>query len=139
MCGGRSHTHKTAQLQRINRVWGEVDSGNGIAEMGASFSLKNWILLYDKCDPVLYIYMLQRIPIPPTPMSPAVITVNTAAGNPMLIPFGPSQSAGTVRPIDAGGTVTFTEARHAAAYAGDEVNGINLHIGAKLTYHRAQE
>ena len=72
--------------------------------------------------PVLYIYMLQRIPIPPTPMIPAVITVNTAAGTPMLIPFGPSQSAGTVRLIDVLGTVTFTEARQAAAYAGDDVN-----------------
>jgi len=98
---------------------------------GASFSLKNWILLHDKCDPVLYIYILQRIPIPPTPMSPAVMTVNTAAGNPMLIPFGPSQSAGTVSPIDALGTVTFTEARQAAAYAGSEVNGISLRTGVE--------
>jgi len=96
-----------------------------LLKRGASHSLKNWILLHDKCDPVLYIYMLQRIPIPPTPMSPAVMTVNTTAGKPMLIPFGPSQSAGTVRPIDALGTVTFTEERQAAAYARDEVNGIN--------------
>jgi len=94
-------------------------------------SLKNWILLNDKCDPVSYIYMLQRIPIPPTPMSPAVMTVSTAAGNPMLIPFGPSQSAGTLRPTDAEGIVTFTEARQAAAYAGYEVNGINLGTGVK--------
>ena len=55
-------------------------------------------------------------------MSPAVMTVNTVAGNPMLIPFGPSQSAGTVRLINAGGTVTFAEARQAAAYARIEVN-----------------
>jgi len=47
----------------------------------------------------------------------------------MLIPFGPSQSAGTVRPIDVLGTVTFTEARQAAAYAGDEVNDIDLGAG----------
>lgn len=62
--------------------------------------------------------MLLRIEIPPTPMRPAVMTVNTAAGNPMLMPVGPSQSAGTVRPTSCGGTVTFTEARQAAAYAG---------------------
>jgi hypothetical protein len=62
--------------------------------------------------------MLQTIQIPPTPMSAVVITVNTAAGSPMLIPFGPSQSAGTVRAIVCGGIVTFTEARQAAEYAG---------------------
>jgi len=67
------------------------------------------------------------------------MTVNTAAGNPMLIPFGPSQSAGTVRPIDARGTVTFTEVRQAAAYAGDEVNDTNLHTEMERTHHRARE
>lgn len=57
------------------------------------------------------------------------MTVNTAAGNPMLMPFGPSQSAGTVRATSCGGTVTFAEARQAAAYAGREVNSMNLHRG----------
>ena len=83
------------------------------------------ILPYDKYKPALYIYMLQRIEIPPTPMSAVVMTVNTTAGTPILIPFGPSQSAGTVRPINCEGIVTFTEARQAAAYAGAEVNVVN--------------
>jgi hypothetical protein len=126
-------------LQHINIVWSEVDSGNGTAETGASFSLKNSILLHDTYKPALYIYMLQRIAIPPAPMSAVAMTVNTVAGNPMLIPFGPSQSAGTVRPINAGGTVMFVEARQAAAYAGVEVNNIDLHTAVKCTYHQARE
>lgn len=81
-------------------------------------SKKNSVLLHDKYKPALYIYMLQRIEIPPTPMSAAVMTVNTAAGTPMLIPLGPSQSDGTERLIRLLGTVTFTEDRQAAAYAG---------------------
>jgi len=66
------------------------------------------------------------------PMSAVVMTVNMAAGTPMLIPIGPSQSAGTVRPINFGGTVTFTDARQAAAYAGIAVNVINLHTGTEV-------
>lgn len=117
----------TTQLQHINIIRSEVDSSKGTAETGASFSLKSSILLHDQYKPALYIYMLQRIEIPPMPMIAVAMTVNTAAGTPMLIPFGPSQSAGTVRPISFGGTVTFTEARQAAAYAGMEVNSGNLH------------
>ena len=47
------------------------------------------------------------------PMSPVVMTVNTVAGNPLLTPFGPSQSAGTV---------TVAEVRQAVAYTRIEVN-----------------
>ena len=57
------------------------------------------------------------------------MTVNTAAGSPMLIPFGPSQSAGTVSATSCGGIVTFTEARQAAEYAGREVSNIDLDTG----------
>ena len=46
-------------------------------------------------------------------MSPAVMTVNTVAGNLLLIPFGPSQSAGTT---------TVVEVRQAAAYTRIEIN-----------------
>ena len=134
--GGGPHVHSVAAY-KYHLEWGRC--GSGLAETGTSFSLKNSILLYDKCKPVLYTYMLQRIEIPPTPISAVVMTVNTTAGNPMLIPFGPSQSAGTVRPINAGGTVTFAEARQAAAYAGIKVSKINLHTTAECTYHRARE
>ena len=113
-------------------IWGEVDRGNGTAQTGASFSLKNSILLHDKYKPALHIYILQRIEMPPTPMSAAVMTVNTAAGTPILIPFGPSQSAGTVRAIDVGGIVTFVEARQAAAYAGIQVSNVCLHAGIQV-------
>lgn len=102
---------------------------------GGHQSLKNSILLHDKYKPALYIYMLQRIQIPPTPMSAVVITVNTTAGNPMLIPVGPSQSAGTVRLINVEGTVTFTDARQAAAYAVIGVSNTGLHKGMECTYH----
>ena len=128
-CAGeaRYDTYEPTQFQHINIIWRGANSGNGTTGTEASFSLKNWILLHDKYKPVLYIYMLQRIEIPPTPMTAVAMTVNTAAGNPILIPFGPSQSAGTVRRTDTGGTVTFTEARQAVAYAGVEVSGVKPH------------
>ena len=131
---GSGNISPTRRLQHINIAWSEVDSGNGTAQTGTSFSLKNSILLDNKYKPALYIYMLERITIPPTPMSPAVMTVNTTAGIPMLIPFGPSQSAGTVRPIKFGGTVTFAEARQAAAYAEREVNDAGLRARTGCTY-----
>jgi len=115
MCGGESLTSNNPVAAYKYCIWGAVDSGNGTAQTGGSFSLKNSILLRNKYKPALHIYILQRIEIPPTPMSAAVMTVNTAAATPMLIPFGPSQSAGTVRPINFGGIVTFAEARQAAA------------------------
>lgn len=90
----------------------------GLLKLGHHSLSKTRFYPNDKYKPALYIYMLQRIQIPPTPMSAVAVTVNTTAGNPMLSPFGPSQSAGTVRATACGGTVTFAEARQAAEYAG---------------------
>jgi len=106
-----------------------VDCSNRTAETGTSFSLENSIL-HNKYKPALYIYMLQRIKIPPTPMNPVVMTVKMATGTLMLIPVGPSMLAGSVRLTDPGGTVTFTEARQAAAYAAS--TGVDPALGSGI-------
>ena len=136
-CAGKSLTSNNQSAAYKYRIWVRSRAAMEILKRGTSFSLKNSILLHDKYKPALHIYMLQRIEIPPTPMTAAVMTVNTAAGTPMLIPFGPSQSAGTVRAIEFGGIVTFTEARQAAAYAGIEINNVCMRtgVGVRTTEH----
>jgi hypothetical protein len=96
-------------ITRYKYYLGEVGNSNWTSERRMSFSLK--IRFFPAQN--LYNYMLERIQIPLMPMSAVVMTVNMAAGIPILIPFGPSQSAGTVRVMNCGGTLTLTEERQA--------------------------